>query len=122
MDVKGILYIEPESYRVCGLADTDFGNCKETRRSVPFSYIYVYKRLEYMRTLRFPPTALPTQNFKKIESHPTVRMNEMPRFYVGKLLLHHYKSDLAHISDMYSSVIELYLSEMREKNNNKTNE
>ena len=24
---------------------------------------------------------------------------EMPRFNVGKLLLHHYKSDLAHTSD-----------------------
>ena len=23
----------------------------------------------------------------------TVRMNEMPRFYVAKLLLHHYRSD-----------------------------
>ena len=34
MDVKGILYVEPETYRVCGLADTDFGNCQETRRSV----------------------------------------------------------------------------------------
>ena len=39
----------------------------------------------------------------------TVMMNEMPRFYVGKLLLHHYKSDLAHTSDRCSSVIELYL-------------
>ena len=46
-----------------------------------------------------------------------VRMISTARFSVGKLLLHHYKSDLAHISDMYSSVIELYLSEMRAKNN-----
>ena len=29
---------------------------------------------------------------------------EMPRFYVGKLLLHHYKSDLAHLSDFDSLV------------------
>ena len=29
---------------------------------------------------------------------------------VGKILLHHYKSDLAHTSDRYSSVIELHLS------------
>ena len=29
----------------------------------------------------------------------TVMLIEMPRFYVGKLLLHHYKSDLAHTSD-----------------------
>ena len=35
---------------------------------------------------------------------------------VGKLLLHHYKSDLAHISDKYSSVIGMYLSEMRANN------
>ena len=41
---------------------------------------------------------------------PTVRMIEMPRFYVGKLLLHHYKSDLAHTSYGCSSVIEMYLS------------
>ena len=41
----------------------------------------------------------------------TVRMNEMPHFYVGKLLLHHYRSDLAHISDLYNLVIELYKSE-----------
>ena len=34
----------------------------------------------------------------------------MPRFYVGKLLLHHYMSDLAHTSDRCSSVIELHLS------------
>ena len=31
---------------------------------------------------------------------------------VGKLLLHHYGSDSAHISDRCSSVIELYLSEI----------
>ena len=31
---------------------------------------------------------------------------------VGKLLLHHYKSGLAHTSDRCSSVIELYLSEI----------
>ena len=29
---------------------------------------------------------------------------------VGKLLLHHYKSDLGHTSDRYCSVIKLYLS------------
>ena len=37
----------------------------------------------------------------------TVWMNEMPRFYVGKLLLYQYKSDLDHTSDRCSSVIEL---------------
>ena len=34
MEMKGILYIEPESFKVIALADTDFGNCIETRRSV----------------------------------------------------------------------------------------
>jgi hypothetical protein len=34
MKKKGLLYVEPESYRVAALADTDFGNCVETRRSV----------------------------------------------------------------------------------------
>ena len=38
------------------------------------------------------------------------------------LLLHHYKSDLAHISDFYRLVIGLYKSEMRANNNNKTND
>ena len=41
----------------------------------------------------------------------------MPRFSVGKLPLHHYKSDLAHILDRYSSVIGIDLSEMRANNN-----
>ena len=40
----------------------------------------------------------------------TVMLIEMPRFSVAKLLLHHYKSDLAHTSHRYSSVINLYLS------------
>ena len=38
----------------------------------------------------------------------TVMLIEMPRFSVAKLLLHHYRSDLAHTSDRYSSVIELF--------------
>ena len=42
----------------------------------------------------------------------TVWMNEMPRFYVAKLLLHHYTSDLSHISERYSSMTELHLSEV----------
>ena len=44
----------------------------------------------------------------------TVRMNEMPRFYVGKLLLHH---DLAYISDFDSLVIGISKSERWAKNN-----
>ena len=36
---------------------------------------------------------------------------------VGKLLLHHYKSDLAHTSDSYSLVIGLYKSGILAKNN-----
>jgi hypothetical protein len=34
LKTKGLLYIEPESYRVISLAYTDYGNCPETRRSV----------------------------------------------------------------------------------------
>ena len=34
MKVKGILYKEPESFKVISLCDTDYGNCHETRRSV----------------------------------------------------------------------------------------
>ena len=34
------------------------------------------------------------------------------RFSLHILLLHHYKSDLAHTSDRYSLVIELYLYEL----------
>ena len=39
------------------------------------------------------------------------------RISIHILLLHHYKSDLAHISDRYSSVIGMHLSEIRTKNN-----
>ena len=42
----------------------------------------------------------------------TVWMNEMPRFYVGKLILHHYRSDLAHLSYFDSLVIGLSKSEI----------
>ena len=42
----------------------------------------------------------------------TVRMIEMPRFSVAKLLLHQYRSDLAHISDLYSLVIGMYKYEI----------
>ena len=45
------------------------------------------------------------------------RMISTAIFSVHILLLHHYRSNLAHISDSYSSVIVLYLSEMRAKNN-----
>ena len=34
MKVKGILHVEPESRNVIALADTDFGNFIETKRSV----------------------------------------------------------------------------------------
>ena len=50
---------------------------------------------------------------------PTVLLISTARFSVGKLLLHHYKSDLAYISDRYSLVIELYLYEMLAKKNKK---
>ena len=41
-------------------------------------------------------------SLKEREKHTgvrTVMLIEMPRFSVAKLLLHHYKSDLAHTSD-----------------------
>ena len=41
MKLKGIMYVEPESFRVVALADTDFGNCKETRRSVGCTLVTV---------------------------------------------------------------------------------
>ena len=41
---------------------------------------------------------------------------------VGKLFLHHHKSDLAHTSDLYSLVIGMYKSEIWAKNNWKTND
>ena len=47
----------------------------------------------------------------------TVWMNEMPRFYVVKLLLHHYRSDLAHLSDFESLVIGMSQSERWAKSN-----
>ena len=46
----------------------------------------------------------------------TVRMISTDRFSVHILLLHHYGSDLSHISDLYSLVIGLYKSEMLVKN------
>ena len=64
-------------------------------------WIFVYKNVSQIVLL-----------FAKCLAFCTVWMNGMPRFYVGKLLLHHYKSDLAHTSDRCSSVIELYLSEI----------
>ena len=45
----------------------------------------------------------------------TVWLVSTARFSVHILLLRHYKSYLAHISDLYSLVIGMYKSEMREK-------
>ena len=42
----------------------------------------------------------------------TVWLIEIAHFSVHIQLLHHYKSDLAHISDLYSLVIVLYKSEI----------
>ena len=58
----------------------------------------------------------------RVDCNSTVWLVLTARFSVGKLLLHHYKSTLAHISDRCSSVIELYLSEMRARNIKKTND
>ena len=38
---NGILYVEPESFRVISFADTDYGNCTETRRSVGCTIITI---------------------------------------------------------------------------------
>ena len=43
-----------------------------------------------------------------IPQHYTVWMKWIAHFAVGILLLHHYKRDLAHLSDLYSLVIGLY--------------
>ena len=34
VELKGLMYVQPESFRMSSLADTDYGNCPETRRSV----------------------------------------------------------------------------------------
>ena len=41
MKVRGITYYAPDSFQTVSLADTDYGNCKETRRSVGCSLITV---------------------------------------------------------------------------------
>ena len=41
MELKGILYLELESFKTASLADTDYGNYKETIRSVGYSSITV---------------------------------------------------------------------------------
>ena len=41
MKLKGIKYVQPESFQMLSLVDTDYGNCKETRRSVGCSIITV---------------------------------------------------------------------------------
>ena len=41
MKLKGVTYMEPESFQVIALADTDFANYRETRRSVGCSIITV---------------------------------------------------------------------------------
>ena len=43
--------------------------------------------------------------------YTTVRMKWIAHFAVGILLLHHYRSNLAHLSYFYSLVIGLYKSE-----------
>ena len=41
MNPKGVIYLEPDTFQTISLADTDFGNCKETRRSVGCSIITI---------------------------------------------------------------------------------
>ena len=40
-ELKGIRYLQPDTFQTISLADTDYGNCKETRRSVRCSLITV---------------------------------------------------------------------------------
>ena len=40
-----------------------------------------------------------------IQPDSTIRLNMIAHFAVDILLLHHYKSNLAHLSDFYSLVI-----------------
>ena len=41
MELKGIRFVEPERFQSWSLADTDYANCKETRRSVGCSFITI---------------------------------------------------------------------------------
>ena len=41
MEVKGICFVEPWCFKTVSLADTDYANCKETRRSVGCSFITI---------------------------------------------------------------------------------
>ncbi|MGB2452939.1 MAG: reverse transcriptase domain-containing protein, partial [Candidatus Poseidoniaceae archaeon] len=41
MNLKGIYYLEPSFFNTVSLADTDYGNCRETRRSVGCSLITI---------------------------------------------------------------------------------
>ena len=41
MELKGIRFLEPEWFQTISLADTDYGNCKETRRSIGCSFITI---------------------------------------------------------------------------------
>ena len=31
MELRGVLYVEPESFKTLSLADTDYGNCEDTQ-------------------------------------------------------------------------------------------
>ena len=40
-ELKGIRYLQPDTFQTISLANTDYGNCKETRRSVVCSLVTV---------------------------------------------------------------------------------
>ena len=44
----------------------------------------------------------------KLLALPTISMKWIAHFVVGILLLHHYRSNLAYLSDLYSLVIGMY--------------
>ena len=57
----------------------------------------------------YPVTSFFSLNIFRFDG--TVRMISTARFSVHILILHHYGSDLAHLSDLYSLGIGLYKSE-----------
>ena len=104
--MQNFIFIAQESSRYLGLKNIYTPYVKR----IDFFAFCLYKKVSQKKSFLY-------RNVNNNDSHQrkttwtflyTVWMNEMPRFYVGKLLLHHYKSDLAHTSDLYSLVIELY--------------
>ena len=82
---------------------------------------FAYKNLTQIALFLFMKCPPPLRQFQKLHEKPcnakyqafyTVRMKWIAHFAVDILLLHHYKSNLAHLSYLYSLVIGLYKSEI----------